>query len=54
VREHAFNGEVRLAGVRGAENGPDTGVVAGGQRLRSRLQDGSGDRDAARAGALQA
>ena len=35
VRKHALNGEVGLAGVGGTENGPDTRVVAGGQRQPS-------------------
>jgi hypothetical protein len=36
MRQHALDGEVRLAGVRRTKNGPDTGVVAGGQWLPSR------------------
>jgi hypothetical protein len=34
--KHPLDGKVRLAGVGGAENGPDTLVVAGGQLRRSR------------------
>ena len=52
VRKHALNGEMGLAGIRRAENGPDTLVVAGGQSGRSRNVGRSGDNDKTRKSAL--